>query len=167
MAEIYIFNLISPTNNTPSTADNILNLAADNFGFNPNKPISFDLVDSSYISQSYGAKPAGISQSRSLNPSFLKIPVDFWQYALILKIEAYCVCVSAIWSLSLNKELKMTHSIPIPIITALILAVPVSQTVLAGGFLNFPSIQWLTEGAFPTRIPVEMPTPTTTAEFQK
>jgi len=60
----------------------------------------------------------------------------------------------------------MTRSILKPFIAALILAASVPQIVQAGGVLSFPSIQWPKEGAFPTHIPAEQPTQTTTSESQ-
>jgi len=57
----------------------------------------------------------------------------------------------------------MTRSILKAFMAALILAASVSQMVQAGGVLSFPSTQWPKEGAFPTRIPVEQPTQTTTS----
>jgi len=60
----------------------------------------------------------------------------------------------------------MTRPILKPFIAALILAASVPQMVQAGGALSFPSIQWPKEGVFPTRIPVEQPTQTSTPESQ-
>ena len=60
----------------------------------------------------------------------------------------------------------MTRSILKPFIAALILATSIPQMVQAGGVLSFPSTQWPKEGAFPTRIPVELPTQTTTLGSQ-